>query len=256
MKNKTIGSLAFLVVTGAFCASSLSLRASEMDDRIVETAAKSYVFRTYLIDDSVKTVSVDGDVVLTGTVSQDFHKSLAQDTVQSMPGVKSVSNLIEVKEELPVKNSDAWLVRKVKTALIFHRNVNATATEVTAKDGNVTLSGVASSIAQKELTTEYATDVEGVKDVDNNMSVTKDPVVEDRTILEKIDDSSITAQIKMSLLAHRSTSALKTEIKTKDGVVMINGMAENAAERSLVTKLVLDIRGVVSVTNEMAVKSK
>ncbi len=256
MKNKTIGSLAFLIVTGTFCATSSTLRASEMDDRIVETAAKSYVFKTYLIDDSVKTSSVDGDVVLTGTVSHDFHSALAQDTVQSLPGVKSVSNLIEVKEEVPAKNTDAWLVRKVRTALIFHRNVNTITTEVTAKDGNVTLSGVASSIAQKELTSEYASDVEGVKDVDNNMSVTKDPVVEDRTVMEKIDDASITAQIKMSLLGHRSTSALKTEIKTKDGVVIINGMAKNAAERSLVTKLVLDTRGVVSVTNEMSVEGE
>lgn len=256
MKNKTIGSIAILVVAGALCVTTPSLRASETDDRIEETVAKSYVFKTFLKEDSVKTTSDDGVVTLSGTVAYDFHKTLAQDTVEGLPGVKSVKNQIVVKEETPAKDTDAWLTRKVKTALIFHRNVNASATQVHAKDGNVHLGGKASSIAQKELTTEYASDVEGVKNVDNDMTVAEAPATPDRTIIEKIDDSSITAQIKLSLLTHRSTSALKTEIKTVDGVVTVGGMAQNASERSLVTKLVSDIHGVSSVVNNMAVKSE
>ena len=54
---------------------------------------------------------------------------------------------------------------KVKSALLFHRNVSATATEVELKDGIVTLKGEATSEAQKELTTEYAKDVDDVKSV-------------------------------------------------------------------------------------------
>ena len=50
-----------------------------------------------------------------------------------------------------------------KTALLFHRNVSATGTTVYMKNGIVTLQGEASSLAQKELTTEYAKDVDNVK---------------------------------------------------------------------------------------------
>ena len=46
-----------------------SLRASETDDRIESSAKKSYVFKTYLQDDSIKTESKSGMVTLTGTVS-------------------------------------------------------------------------------------------------------------------------------------------------------------------------------------------
>ena len=120
--------------------------------------------------------------------------------------------------------------------------------------GTVQLSGKSSSIAQKELTTEFTNDVEGVKNVNKEMTVAEAPATSERTVLEKIDDSSVTAQIKLSLLAHRSTSALKTEIKTVDGVVTIGGLAQNALERSLVTKLVADIHGVSSVVNKLAVK--
>ena len=46
-------------------------------------------------------------------------------------------------------------------------------TEVNTKDGIVTLKGDADNQAQKDLTTEYAKDVEGVKDVKNEMTVSK-----------------------------------------------------------------------------------
>ena len=68
---------------------------------------------------------------------------------------------------------------------------------------------------------------------------------------EMIDDASITAQVKMALLFHRSTSALKTSVATKEGIVTVSGKAANAAEKDLVTKLVSDIHGVNSVVNNM-----
>jgi osmotically-inducible protein OsmY len=254
MKLKSTCALALLAATGTLLATNTSLRASEMDDRIESSAKKSYVFKTHLKDDSIKTESKNGVVTLTGTVADSSHKSLAQDTVESLPGVKSVDNRLKVKGESPAEHSDGWIGTKVKTALLFHRNVRATKTDVNVTDGVVTLSGVASSLAQKELTTEYARDVEGVKDVKNEMTIGKSPAKPDETIGEKIDDASITAQVKSSLMSHRSTSALKTKVVTTDGVVTLSGIAKNAAEKSLVTKLVSDIDGVISVVNNMTIE--
>jgi hyperosmotically inducible periplasmic protein len=122
------------------------------------------------------------------------------------------------------------------------------------KDGVVILTGQASSMAQKELTTEYAKDVENVKDVDNNMTVVLNPpAAPDSTISDKIDDASITAEVKSSLLSHHSTSALHTSVSTADGVVTVSGIAKNDAEKSLVTKLATDINGVTSVVNNMTI---
>jgi len=232
---------------------SLSARASETDSRIESSAKKSYIFKTYLKDDAIKTESKRGAVTLTGTVAEASHKSLAEDTVASLPGVKSVDNQLKIKGEDPAEHSDTWISMKVKSALLFHRNVRATKTHVNVKDGIVTLSGEASSLAQKELTTEYATDVDNVKEVKNEMTVAKAPAQPAETIGEKIDDASITAQVKSSLMSHRSTSALKTKVATTDGVVTLSGIAKNAAEKSLITKLVTDIDGVTSVVNNMTI---
>jgi osmotically-inducible protein OsmY len=211
------------------------------------------VFKTYLKDDSIKTVSKNGAVTLTGTVAEASHKSLAENTVESLPGVKSVDNQLKIKGENPAEHSDTWIGMKVKAVLLFHRNVRATKTDVNVKDGVVTLSGEASSLAQKELTTEYAKDIDNVKEVKNEMTIAKTPAKPGETIGETIDDASITAQVKSALLTHRSTSALKTKVSTTDGVVTLSGIAKNAAEKSLVTKLVTDIDGVKSVINNMTI---
>lgn len=223
-----------------------------MDSQIVAAATNSYVFKNFLKDDAIKTESKDGVVTLSGIVHDDSHKQLAQDTVAGLPGVKSVANQIEVKESPPAR-SDTWLYLKVKSALAFHRSVSSYNTQVELKQGVVTLTGDATSQAQKDLTTEYAQDVEGVKEVKNEMTVTGKQA--GPTLAEIIDDASINAQVRMALLTHRSTSAFRTLVATTDGVVMVGGFAKNTAEIDLVTKLVTDIHGVKSVVNNMVVEA-
>jgi len=229
------------------------LRAADMDDRIESSAAKSYVFKTYLKDDSIKTESQGGMVTLTGTVASDAHKSLAEDTVANLPGVSRVDNKLTITGEQPAEHSDTWISMKVTAALLFHRNVSATGTTIYVKDGVVTLQGEAGSLAQKELTTEYAKDVDNVKEVKNDMTIALNPAPVVAPSSDKIDDASITAQVKSTLFSHHSTSALHTGVSTADGVVTVTGVAKNEAEKSLVSKLASDIPGVTRVINNMTV---
>lgn len=253
MKTKIVRLFALITAATPLMAAS-SLLASETDDRIESAAKNTYVFKTFLKDDAVKAESKDGVVTLTGTVAQPFHKSLAEDTVANLPAVTSVDNQLKLSDESLAEKADQQLAGKVKTLLFLHRNVNGAATDVTADGDVVTLKGVAASEAQKDLTTEYAEDVVGVKSVNNEMTIAEAKADESRTILEAIDDASITAQIKGSLLTHGSTSALHTGIETRDGVVTVSGIASNEAEKNLVSKLSADINGVVSVTNNMSIK--
>jgi len=245
--------LTLATVVSTMLITSTQVRAADTDSRIESSAAASYTFKTTLKDDSIKVDSKGGVVTLTGTVADTSDKSLAEDTVNSLPGVKRVDNQLVVSSTQPAEHSDAWITMKVKTALLFHRNVSATGTSVHTKHGIVTLQGEASSIAEKELTTEYARDVDNVKKVKNDMTIAATPAAPDATMGDKIDDASITAEVKFSLFSHRSTSALHTTVTTTDGVVTLSGVAKNEAEKSLVTKLATDINGVTSVVNNMTV---
>jgi len=257
--------LAFLLLRGD------RMFASAMDDDI-ETAAKmSYVFTTVLKGDAIRIQSRDRVVTLSGTVSEEYSKSLARETVLGLPGVVSVDNQLTMKSAVPSANSDGWLLAKVKSTLLFHRSVSAMATQVSVTGGVVVLRGQATSEAQIDLATEYARDVDGVRKVNNEMTLapadvvtggkpTSEKRVGEKTMGDKmdamgesVDDASTNALVKMTLLSHRSTNALNTTAETKEGVVTLGGKARNAAEKDLATKLVSDVYGVKRVVNNMTI---
>ena len=247
MKNKNLSALLLLL------ASPIVVFASSETDRKIEDAAKaSYNYRTVL-EDHVKVKAHDGMVTLTGTVQDKDDKALAEDTVENLPGVTSVKNEIKIKSTY-AEHSDKWIALKIRSRLLVKGNVSAATTTVAVQDGVVTLGGTADNLAQKELTEVYAKEIDWVKSVKNNIVVNAKPAMGETTG-EKIDDASITSQLKYALLSHKATSAVKTKVITTDGVVVITGQAGSDAEKSLVTKLAQDVRGVKSVMNNMTVKS-
>jgi hyperosmotically inducible protein len=247
MKTKNIPALLVLI------ASPIALFASSETDRKIEDAARaSYNYRTVL-EDNVKVKANDGVVTLSGSVQDKDDRALAVDTVENLPGVTSVKNEITIKPTYP-EHSDAWIALKVRSRLLVKSNVSAATTKVSSLDGVVTLTGTADNAAQKELTGAYAKDIDFVKSVKNDIVVNAVPS-KTETMSDKMDDASITSQVKFALLSHKSTSALKTKVTTNDGIIVVTGEAASDAERSLVTKLAGDVRGVKSVNNKMTVKS-
>jgi hyperosmotically inducible periplasmic protein len=252
MNTKSLSVLVALVAT------PIALFASSATDRKIEDAAKaSYNYRTVL-EDHVTVKANDGIVTLTGVVQDKDEQSLATDTVENLPGVTKVKNETTIKSTYP-EHSDAWMAFKIRSRLLVKANVSATTTTVAAKDGIVTLGGTADNVAQKELTEVYAKEIDGVKSVTNEI-VVKAPLtptgeVKPETMGEKIDDTSITTQVKYALLSNKGTSALKTKVSTNEGIVTLSGDATSDAEKSLAAKLTQDVRGVKSVTNNLVVKS-
>lgn len=258
-----------LVLTAALALGTVALRASTTDDKIEAAFKNSYVFKTYLSSDSIKVESKQGVVTLTGTVSEETHKHLAAETAENLPGVTRVDNRLEVAAggglATSGSNSDAWIAAKVRATLLFHSNVSA-GTQIDVKNGVVSLHGDADSVAQRNLTAEYAKDVDGVTRVNNEMTVGEKPhgaklapvtAAEVRRDTHKaagkIDDASITAQVKVALLLNHSTSSIKTKVTTTNGVVTLRGQVESMNAMHRAVQLVKDVNGVKSVRNEMAV---
>lgn len=251
MKNKHLSAALIVILAGP-----AALFASHEDDRRIEAAAKATYNYRMVLEDHVKVKASDGIVTLTGTVQDQDQKALAEDTVENLPGVSSVKNELKIKSSY-AEHSDAWMAFKIRSRLLVKGNVSAASTKVAVKDGVVTLTGTADTMAQKELTAIYAQDIDWVKSVKNDIVVKDqaDTTAGRETMGEKIDDVSISTQLKYALMTHKSTSALKTKVMTTDSVVTITGEATSDAEKALVTKLAQDVRGVRSVNNEMSVKN-
>jgi len=230
--------------------------ASTMDDRIESSARESYIFKNYLKEDVIQISSKDGVVTLTGNVTEEPHKKLAMETVANLPGVKSVDNQLVSKDAQAAVSMDTLLKERVNLEMQSHRNLSFAKPDIQIKDGVATVRGEAKNKAQIDLATEYIKDVDGVKEVNNEMVVahsgkTMGEKVED--VGTSIDDASITALVKATLLYHRSTSAINTKVETADGTVTLGGTAKNAAEIDLATKFVSDVHGVKKVVNTMVI---
>jgi len=246
-----VAAAAFLLVINAPLQASSG--SSKEDNSIEKAAKKSYVFKNYLRGDGIKVQCTDGIVTLSGTVPENSHKSMAEETVRALPGVLSVNNQISVAPSHASPNSDAGLRERVRGTLLFHKSVNYSDTEVSVLDGTVTLRGKATSEAQKDLTTQYAREVSGIKRVDNQMVVTNARPKRDESAGDKIDDASITSQVKTSLLFHHGTDGFDTKVSTSKGIVTLTGTARSQTDKDRATARVTDIRGVKSVDNQMTV---
>ena len=242
----------FHLATVVLVATCATLCATGTDERIISTARGSYNFMTYLKDDKINIVCKSGAVTLTGKVQDEFHRSLAEETLTGLPGVKSVNNQLSLAGN-SVINPDATLKARVEAALLFHRQLSAVKTSVQVASGVVTLQGEAESEAQKSLATEYVKGLDGVVRVSNEMSVAGEHRKR-KEIRKKIDDASITAQVKLALLFNKATSALHTKVRTDNGVVQLTGSAKSQAEKLLVTRIVKNIEGIRRVRNQLTVE--
>lgn len=167
-----IGPMSVLAATSFFLV-PVALRADSATDRKIEDAAQtSYNFRAVL-ENSVSVKADEGVVTLSGKVRDREQKTLAEHTVRNLPGVVGVDNQLELSAPSPDR-ADGWIALKIKSLLLVRPNVSARRTEVTVRDGVVTLAGETASPAQRELTVACAREVEGVKSVVNRLQVTTD----------------------------------------------------------------------------------
>ena len=71
---------------------------------------------------------------------------------------------------------------------------------------------------------------------------------------DSLADAAITAGVKASFVKEPGLSALKIDVDTKDGVVVLNGVADNADAKQRATQVASSIKGVKDVRNHLTVK--
>ncbi len=75
----------------------------------------------------------------------------------------------------------------------------------------------------------------------------------DRSAGVVIDDATITASVKAALLADKRTEGFDINVTTKSGHVTLEGGADSIADRLAATDLARNVKGVVSVNNNLVV---
>jgi hyperosmotically inducible periplasmic protein len=154
--------------------------------------------------------------------------------------------------------SDARLEARISTTYALSPYLQAGDITVSVQDGKATLTGTVPEDINKELAGQFALNVDGVTEVDNQLVIDADYVrpetAEAPSFGDRMTDATITAAVKSKLMWTRYAEGLATEVSTASGKVTLEGTAESQAAKDLAERLTTTTPGVVSVDNRLEVK--
>jgi osmotically-inducible protein OsmY len=213
----------------------------EITDADITSAIESDLFADPQVPvNDIDVSTKDGVVKLGGKVNNILVKDRTADIAQSIVGVRSVVNTIEVSP--PDMITDTKIKKDVERALQFDPATNAKSIDVQAEvsGGVVTLSGTVASWQQKQLCSNVAKGVIGVTEVANNIAIDYEA---DRS------DKQIRNEVQAVLSNDVRVDDALVYVEVNDGEVSLKGTVGSLSEKNLARSLAW-VSGVKNVSDE------
>lgn len=137
------------------------------DAEIAAAAVRALEWDALLVPEKIEVSVSKGWVTLKGTVDWEYKKREAERVLRHLPGVKAVSNLIDVKPK--VQPSD--IRKEVEQALVRSAQTDAQRITVEVEGTKVILRGTVRSWAEREEAGRAAWKAPGITMVDNRITV-------------------------------------------------------------------------------------
>ena len=145
---------------------------------------------------------------------------------------------------------DSVVTTRVKSALLADPDVKSFDLKVGTRKGEVQLSGFVENQSQIDRATAVVRAVEGVKNIDNKMTLKGAPT----TVGNKVDDGIITTKVKAALLSDANVKSLDIAVVTRKDEVMLSGFVDNQGQIDRAMEVARGVEGVRTVSNEMSIK--
>ena len=142
---------------------------------------------------------------------------------------------------------------RVKAALNDNAEYKFKGVNVTAFKGTVQLSGFVDTYAQKYNASSIAKKVQGVRKVENDITVKSDA---DRGTGEYVDDKSLTARVNSALGNNPDYKFDEVNVTALKGTVQLSGFVNNADQKARAGDIAKQVQGVQDVVNNITVKDK
>ena len=152
--------------------------------------------------------------------------------------------------------TDARHETQIWTTYALSPYLRASDIKVNVHNGKAILTGKVDEEVNKDLAKQIALGVDGIKEVDNKITVHPDFVPKNSTSYgETIDDVTITAGVKSRLFWSKH-SYLGTKVGTKRGRVFLTGTVDSKEARDFAGSLASNTRGVRAVKNQLVIQDK
>lgn len=187
-------------------------------------------------------VAVAGDLAtLKGTALSLQQAERAVARAKATEGIRAVVNQLRIVD--PVAK-DAVLAERVQQRLAKSPALDAKRVMVSVDKRRAVLRGQIGSWDEQELAREIATEIPGIKEVDNRLEVTFDTV---RT------DAQIKAQLEYMIADDPLYAGITIDVQVKNGVVDLGGSVGSMSEKDQLVHRA-HVTGVTSIkTNDLAV---
>jgi len=172
-----------------------------------------------MIGSKVEIAVDDGIATLSGTAISLEQAERAAARAKSTEGVRAVVNQLRIIDAVA---SDAVLAERVQLRLKKHEALDASRVKVTVDKRKATLSGQVGTWDEQELAREIATEIPGLKEIENRLEVSFDTV---RT------DAALRAQIQYQVADDPLYTGVRVDVVVKDGVVSLGGEVGSMGEK-------------------------
>lgn len=169
------------------------------------------------------------------------------------------------------ESKDAWIDGKAETVLLMNTNLNNFDINTDVKNGKVMLTGKVNSEVDKELAEELVLSLDGVTEVENDLTVIELKDAKDLTTVDQMNakhhdstmmdsdtesdltDAKITTVITTRYLFDSEVGGTDIDVDTDNGVVTLKGTVESDAEKQLAMEIAKNAEDVRKVVDELTV---
>jgi osmotically-inducible protein OsmY len=233
--NATLLVLCFLFI----CAAA---PAGRPDDKTITPWVEETLRQDPRIDSSRIRVATDAGIVhLTGQVPDLASKNYAGLEAQKISGVKGVINEIIV---FAPYQSDTDIEQNLKRGFLSSADIPLRSVKVKVKDGQVSLSGQVESFAEKKEAELIATELRGVRSVDNKLVVANRLTRSDGQIRQDVIDALGRDVYLLNLLI---------DAQVHNGVVTLTGNVDTPYQKERAAEDSLSVANVEEVKNYLTI---
>jgi len=199
--------------------------------------------------------SSGGVVTLRGTVPSQESRRIAEEIARDTDGVKEVKNQISVDHSakpdpqmanLGTRVSDLELRTRLDDTLDKDSSLRDDDIKIDVQNGVVNLDGEVDTTEEKRAAEAQAWRLNDIKDVRNNLRVKG----QEETDQPK---DELAKRVEFELYSSRAFNLEPINVRSSQGVVILDGQVRSQAEKILAGKLAHDVDGVKSVKNNLSV---
>lgn len=217
---------------------------SRTDAEIMQAVRDQLEWNSRVDASEVVVIVEDGEVTLRGSVSSFTEKTAAYESASSVVGVTSVNNALSVALPGPVLN-DPNLAVRAENRLRWSSGVDVENLDVEVTAGHATVNGQVEMLWQKYRAEEIVTDITGIVNVTNKITVVPTESSVDETIAREIVD------------AFERSSSVDVDTVTvavESGDVTLTGTVESYNALQSAEEIATSTAGVNIVVNELQIE--